>query len=779
MRKWIWAAIGLLGLLVGLGVVLIRPMIRRVAVELAEREGLVLRFSDLELGASSVTLRDVRLTPKLSGFMDARLDRVQLGLSWTAPRLRSVWVDGGRVVLRGSMQEVQEGYRALRRTRQRRASSGGDGVGRFVRVQNMKVLWHDAFEPGVLQELTGVQLERGPGGERVGADLVQLRVGQARLELAGLVLGFGAGGAVIESLSASEARVSYELRASAAEPAKEQSPDPKVQVGAKGADSKARSEPDGPGLVNRFRLDPALPKRIAVALVALRKEALPRLPESASVDRLWVTIRRGLEHLEVGPGRLAATKKEGKLALSFEPGKDAAGTPLAVELTVPLTEGNIAGSVSGGPITLRALGLDEGSFGLRGVHSTELTGKLRGTLETDAIELDGKLELDRLQIQDPRIATETLLFPRLSLGGGLRMNLDGSEFAIQDGEIGLGEARLVSSLRFERAEKTARLAMKLNIPPLACGTLLASAPDGLLGLIEETRMSGTFALELRVNVDTEKLSDMDVTFQLANQCRIDGVPGPLAPEQFARPFTRTVPGSEDLPMLVESGPGSASWTPYEQISPYFETALLVTEDGRFFHHHGFDPRAIESSIRDNVTQGRFVRGASTLSMQLAKNLYLSREKVLARKLKEALLTTVLEQHFEKRKLLELYMNVVELGPGVYGVKQAAHYYFNTTPDRLTTAQCFFLASILPSPKKQHFESDGRISSGRRAYLERLMRIANERERLSSTELTRALAEELILGSPETGLGATDSLPVSSPGAPATAPSARPLLEAAP
>jgi membrane peptidoglycan carboxypeptidase len=150
-------------------------------------------------------------------------------------------------------------------------------------------------------------------------------------------------------------------------------------------------------------------------------------------------------------------------------------------------------------------------------------------------------------------------------------------------------------------------------------------------------------------------------------------------------------------------------------------------------------------------------------MQLAKNLYLGREKVLARKGREALLTMVLEQAFDKRKLLELYMNVVELGPGVYGVKSAASYYFNTTPDRLTIAQCFFLASILPSPKKQHFESDGRISKARRAYLEKLMRIAHDRDRLSSTELERALAEELVLGRPDTGgflaaPGATESSP---------------------
>lgn len=730
-------------------------------MSLAEREGLILRFAELELGASSVTLKDVRLSPKTSGFLDARFDRVRVGLGWSAPRVRSLWVEGGRVVLRGSVDEVQEGYRALRGSRQNsraEASSGADG--RFVRVHDVKLVWHDALEPGVAQELTGLEVERGPGGQRAGADRVELRVGSTRLQVAGLLLGFSEDRARIEALSASEAKVIYELGE------QDRSEDSKDDDSTRAPTLASPPPGKSPqtGLLGRFRLRPELPKKVALALQGLRSQALPRLPERASIERLWVTVRRGLERLEVGPGRLSAEKKDGALKLSFLPGKDAEGTPLAVELGVPLDAGEISATIAGGPITFRELGLEEGAFGVRGVHSTELTGKVRGTLGADALWVSGTLELDRLQLEDPRIAPEPLQFPRLSWGGELRMRLDGSEFSIKDGEMRLGEARFLSQVSFQRDADAAQLALQLTIPQLACSSLLGAAPPGLLGSAREIGMSGTFALDTETQLDTAKPSKMTVAFRLENNCRIERVPGPLAPEQFKKPFTRTVPGPEALPMLVESGPGSASWTPYESISPYFETALLVTEDGRFFHHRGFDPRAIESSIRDNVVSGSFVRGASTISMQLAKNLYLGREKVLARKGREALLTMVLEQAFDKRKLLELYMNVVELGPGVYGVKSAASYYFNTTPNRLTIAQCFFLASILPSPKKQHFEADGRISKARRGYLEKLMRIAQDRERLSSSELERALAEELVLGRPDTGglVGSPGSAPEGSP-----------------
>jgi membrane peptidoglycan carboxypeptidase len=181
--------------------------------------------------------------------------------------------------------------------------------------------------------------------------------------------------------------------------------------------------------------------------------------------------------------------------------------------------------------------------------------------------------------------------------------------------------------------------------------------------------------------------------------------------------------------------------------PYLETAVLVCEDGRFFGHHGFDPRAIESAIRDNVSAGRFLRGASTVTMQLAKNLYLSRDKQLSRKFQEAALTLLLEQELTKPDLLELYFNIVEFGPGVYGVRQAAQHYFGVTPDHLTIGQSFFLVSILPNPKRLYFDESGKLLPARATYLHRLMNIAYDRGRLTDAELAQGLAEEVRLGPP--------------------------------
>ena len=111
-------------------------------------------------------------------------------------------------------------------------------------------------------------------------------------------------------------------------------------------------------------------------------------------------------------------------------------------------------------------------------------------------------------------------------------------------------------------------------------------------------------------------------------------------------------------------------------------AVLTTEDGAFYKHHGFNHAAIRNSAAANLKARRFVRGASTITMQLAKNLFLSREKTLSRKIEEVILTDYLEQAFRKDDMMELYLNVIEFGPDVYGVTQAAEYYFGRKPEEL-------------------------------------------------------------------------------------------------
>jgi monofunctional glycosyltransferase len=151
------------------------------------------------------------------------------------------------------------------------------------------------------------------------------------------------------------------------------------------------------------------------------------------------------------------------------------------------------------------------------------------------------------------------------------------------------------------------------------------------------------------------------------------------------------------PLVV--GPQNPWWTPQDSIPTEMAWAVIVAEDANFYRHEGIDVPAIKSAIRYDLKKKRLARGASTITQQAAKNLFLSREKTFTRKLKEIYLAKRMEQELTKGRILELYLNVVELGPMVYGVGHGSRYYFAKPASALTPRECAFLAAMLPGPQK--------------------------------------------------------------------------------
>ncbi|MFN7753044.1 MAG: monofunctional biosynthetic peptidoglycan transglycosylase [Pseudomonadota bacterium] len=140
------------------------------------------------------------------------------------------------------------------------------------------------------------------------------------------------------------------------------------------------------------------------------------------------------------------------------------------------------------------------------------------------------------------------------------------------------------------------------------------------------------------------------------------------------------------------------WVPYERISVHLKRAVIVAEDDRFVDHEGFDWKAIQKALEQNLQQGRVVRGGSTISQQLAKNLFLSDARTPARKVQEAAITLMLEQAMTKRRILEIYLNVIEWGDGVFGAEAAARHYFGVGAAQLTPEQAARLAAMVPNPR---------------------------------------------------------------------------------
>jgi monofunctional glycosyltransferase len=152
---------------------------------------------------------------------------------------------------------------------------------------------------------------------------------------------------------------------------------------------------------------------------------------------------------------------------------------------------------------------------------------------------------------------------------------------------------------------------------------------------------------------------------------------------------------------------SWSWVPYSRISPHLKRAVLVGEDINFFSHRGFDTGEIREAIRTAWQEHEFPRGASTITQQVAKNLWLSPSATPIRKLREALLTRQLEKFLDKRRILELYLNVAEFGPGIYGAEAAARRYFGKAAADLSPGEAAQLAAALPRPSTWNPESASR------------------------------------------------------------------------
>lgn len=193
-----------------------------------------------------------------------------------------------------------------------------------------------------------------------------------------------------------------------------------------------------------------------------------------------------------------------------------------------------------------------------------------------------------------------------------------------------------------------------------------------------------------------------------------------------RPFLYT-PYEKDKPMPSHMiGPSNPDYTPLEDISPYLRNAVMTAEDPTFYKNHGFVEKAIRQSIITDIKKHQFKRGGSTISMQLVKNSFLTRKKTLSRKIEEILIVWLIENNniMTKDRMLEVYFNIIEWGPDIYGIAEAARYYFGKTPAELDLGESIYLASIVPHPKTglYAFLPDGSLRPGLENYFNSLGRM---------------------------------------------------------
>jgi monofunctional biosynthetic peptidoglycan transglycosylase len=182
------------------------------------------------------------------------------------------------------------------------------------------------------------------------------------------------------------------------------------------------------------------------------------------------------------------------------------------------------------------------------------------------------------------------------------------------------------------------------------------------------------------------------------------------------------------------------WVPLARISRSLQRAVVVAEDGTFFEHGGIDWFEVRASFAKNWEKKRFARGASTITQQLAKNLYLSTSKDPLRKAKEVVITLLLERHLTKNRILELYLNIIEWGPGVFGAEAAAGSYFGKSAAGLSPSEAARMAAVIPSPLRHRPNDGSRYTARRAAIIGRRLVGRGEGGRAETDEL-RTIEEE--------------------------------------
>jgi membrane peptidoglycan carboxypeptidase len=193
--------------------------------------------------------------------------------------------------------------------------------------------------------------------------------------------------------------------------------------------------------------------------------------------------------------------------------------------------------------------------------------------------------------------------------------------------------------------------------------------------------------------------------------------------------------------------------------------VLTSEDPSFFNHAGFVEESFRESIATNFQKGRFVRGGSTLSMQLVKNVFLSRNKTISRKLEEALIVWLIEQNriVTKERMFEVYLNIIEWGPNIYGIGEASKFYFEKYPSQLTLAESIYLASIIPHPKyfRYSFDATGNL----KPYMANFYKLVSgrlvKREKIAQSEADSLIPNVKLSGAALNFILPVDTVPVDS------------------
>lgn len=321
------------------------------------------------------------------------------------------------------------------------------------------------------------------------------------------------------------------------------------------------------------------------------------------------------------------------------------------------------------------------------------------------LHLDGYSSISNLKMNHKRIANKDVNIKNARFDYRFLL---GSDFISIDSSstFQFNKIKIHPYISYSTEEDTV-YRLKITAPKMKTQDFITSLPDGLFTHFQGMEATGDFDYKLDFMFNKNKPNSIifksNVNKQNVKITKYGNIDlAKLNGEFTYRAIDRGIP---QRPVFV--GTSNPYYTPLDQISPYLQKCVLTSEDPSFMSHRGFINEAFKQSILKNIRTKKFSRGASTISMQLVKNVFLTREKTLSRKLEEILLVYIIENNriTSKQRMLEVYFNVIEWGPNIYGIGEAAEFYFQKRPADLNVQECLFLATIIPKPKKFMWQFD--------------------------------------------------------------------------
>ncbi|MES2544593.1 MAG: transglycosylase domain-containing protein [Bacteroidota bacterium] len=331
-------------------------------------------------------------------------------------------------------------------------------------------------------------------------------------------------------------------------------------------------------------------------------------------------------------------------------------------------------------------------------------------MEDGELHVDGYTSISNFTIKHKRISSKPVVIEKARFDYHL---LFGHYFVAIDSSstVQLNQIKMHPFAEYNIENDTV-YKLGANIPKMKAQDFITSLPKGLFTNFVGMEAEGDFDYKLTYNYNKNKPKDIVFDSKINKENLRITKYGQANLSKLNGTFTYRAVDNGVLQRPIIVGRENPNYTPWDEISFYLQKAVLTSEDPSFFSHKGFINEAFKQSILKNIKTSKFTRGASTISMQLIKNVFLTREKTLSRKLEEILLVYILENNriVSKQRMLEVYFNVIEWGPNVYGIGEASQFYFQKTPAYLSLKECLFLASIVPSPKNfmRQLDDDGNL-----------------------------------------------------------------------